>query len=146
MSEQPTQPLTGPSAKAPESEALPIGLWIGTAVFIVLAAGALVFGIRFGRKQVVDSSNKRIEKSPIEAKERQGDAAQPSPALPEAIEKDRQEAVLHWKAGVIAYQKGDAKSARVEWENCARLDGANQDCSDGLAKLTPPAPMGKASR
>lgn len=52
------------------SQDLPKGLWIGTAVFAVLAAGALAVMIHLGKTQIEDVSNREIESQKVEASER----------------------------------------------------------------------------
>ena len=55
------------------------------------------------------------------------------PAAPS--ENDKREAVKHWNAGIIFYQKGDYEKARDEWQICKQMDPSNSDCVTGLQRI-----------
>jgi hypothetical protein len=121
--------------RAEESDSLPAGLWIGTFVFALLAAGALAVSIHLGRSVIVDSANKQIEKAAVESKDRPPEAAPAQPAT-----QAQADAAQLWRAGIVAYQKGDVAGARDYWTRCQQADPSSENCATGLAKLDAPAP------
>lgn len=121
-----------PGAPTRGADDLPAGLWLGTAVFAVLAAGGLFLSMRLGRSAIVDSANPQIEKAAVTAKDRSG-AEAPEPAAPAA--PDPREAAEHWEAGLAAYNSGDRGKARDEWTLCRQLDSQNASCGQALAQL-----------
>lgn len=50
-------------------------------------------------------------------------------------EDDRNQALRHWNAGIIAFQAGDYARARELWLACLNRDPKNSDCSTGLARV-----------
>lgn len=65
---QPASPA-GPQTR----QGLPTALWIGTAIFAVLAAGALFAALRLARERSEASARDRIEKQAVEVSDQQLD-------------------------------------------------------------------------
>ncbi len=123
--------------------ALPKGLWIGTAVFAVLSAAGVYYGIGFGRDAYQRSTDARMESSAVNSP--RADSSAPPPAgqaglhagAAQAPAQDgaQREAAAHWDAGLAAYQKGSLSAAREEWTLCNQLDPGHADCRHGLERL-----------
>lgn len=45
------------------------------------------------------------------------------------------DAVKHWNAGIIYFQKGDYPKALAEWRLCAAKDAMNKDCRTGIDRV-----------
>jgi tetratricopeptide (TPR) repeat protein len=52
-----------------------------------------------------------------------------------AGEETKREAIKHWNAGILVYQKGEFEKAREEWAKCKELDPQNAECVTGLQRL-----------
>lgn len=124
-------------------ENLPKGLWIGTAVFALLSAAGVYYGIRFGRDAYQRSVDERMERSPVNSTRADSSSPRPmgqagpraGPAGDPAEGENQREAAAHWNVGLIAFQKGSVSKARDEWTLCAQLDPAHEDCRNGLERL-----------
>lgn len=139
---EPSRPKTETTVSIQVEGSLPIGLWLGTAVFALLSAGALVVGMRMGRAAVEGSSTvngaKALESDRADGEGRMEAAREAALASagPAAGRLDRRKAAAErWNAGVLRFQKKDYRGAREEWTACAKLDPDHADCRSGLARL-----------
>jgi hypothetical protein len=126
----------GAPEEAPARGGFPKGLWIGTAVFAILSAAGLYFGLRMGQDSIESSANKRLESAPIRSEMAEKEKAEPpvqEEAAPRASDEEaKRTAAQHWQQGLMAFQRGDYRKARSEWELCA---SSNQDCAAGLQRI-----------
>ncbi|HAH06523.1 MAG TPA: hypothetical protein DCM05_08355 [Elusimicrobia bacterium] len=133
------RPYGGAPAPKDERGSLPKGLWIGTAVFALLSAAALWFGLRMGHETLENSANQRLESAAVRSEQAEKEPpAQPAPAAreeaapPASEDEAKRTAAQHWNAGLQAFQRGDYRKAQGEWELCA---SSNQDCAAGLQRI-----------
>jgi len=125
-----------PAPAQPERN-LPKGLWIGTAIFAVLSAGALYLGITLERQSFEKSPEKRVEGTPFHSPRAEAEKAPESaPGGPEpGAVVDKKAAVKHYDQGIAAFMRGDYRKAHEEWKLCQQLDAANSDCAAGLQRI-----------
>jgi len=124
-------------APAEPEKSLPKGLWVGTAVFAVLSAGALYLSISLGRQSFERAPERRMEGTPFHSPRAEPEKT-PEPAAggpqPSGI-LDKKAAVKHYDQGIAAFMRGDYRKAHDEWMLCKESDPANADCTAGLQRI-----------
>lgn len=116
------RPYGGAPAPKDDRGSLPKGLWIGTAVFAVLSAVVLWFGLRMGQDTLENSSKERLESAAVRS-----ELAEKEKPAPDARE--------HYDRGLRAFKAGDLAKAREEWLLCKGLEPENGDCLAGLQRI-----------
>jgi len=128
MTSLPPQPRPG------IEQGLPKVLWVGTAVFAVVSAGALYLGLNLGRQSFESAPEKRVEGAPFHSPRTEA-RTEPEPPQGGVSADDKKTAGRHYNLGVAAFMRGDYKKARDEWILCTRFDSAIADCAAGLQRI-----------